>query len=100
MGRLRRTATPDRVGVGRFALPGAFRLLLRHPSEHSQPRRVGHPGRGCRPAAKMGRLDLYDDRDDHWAAFQALVEEAGDRVVKILLDQIMVLDLRFRSPLE
>ena len=48
----------------------------------------------------MGRLDLYDDRDDHWAAFQALVEEAGDRVVKILLDQIMVLDLRFRSPLE
>jgi hypothetical protein len=43
----------------------------------------------CRQPAS----DLDDDRQDHRAAVELLVDEAADRVVQVLLDQVDLADV-------
>ena len=64
-------------------------------------------GGSCRPRSierarrpRLGRSDLDDDGEDHRAAAELLVNELGEVVVQVLLDQVDLVDVVVGRPVQ
>lgn len=84
----------DRPGVfGRTTEPDDFQ---HRPAPLDLNKGVPFPAKLARvahvPLSLESELDLCDDRDDHRAPLDPLVDEAGNSVVKVGLDQVQILD--------